>query len=192
MVNEVRLIGGLYKGRKLSFPTSLGLRPTTSRIRETLFNWLMHDIKNSHCLDLFAGSGALSFEALSRGAESITINENNRAVFNQLKKNSQLFDQEKITLHQSSARALIPKLNKNYDIIFIDPPYASDELLPCLDLLIKHNIATSNTLIYIESNQALALDEKWQTLKQKKAGQVHYALIKLIEKSAGLSILLDK
>ncbi len=126
--NQLRIIGGLWRGRKLSFPDVDGLRPTGDRIRETLFNWLAPDMQGAHCLDLFSGSGALGLEALSRGADSSLLLEKHPTAARQLKDNLQLLKADNGRVEQVDSLQWLnsAQVSHRFDIVFIDPPFALD------------------------------------------------------------------
>lgn len=182
--NTLRLIGGLHGGRKLQFPDSRGLRPTADRVRETLFNWLQPDIESSHCLDLFAGSGALGFEAASRGAGSVTMVEAAAAVSKKLNENVQLLglEQQVQVIHSKAERFLHQADNAiTYDIVFIDPPFADQYLPAILFELAQTQLLKPGCKVYVERDAAeklLSLPDKWHILRDKTAGQVAYSLLK--------------
>ena len=184
MNQSIRIIGGLYRGKKLHFPNINGLRPTPDRVRETLFNWLMHDIKNSRCLDAFAGSGALGFEAMSRGATSVVLIEQERMAFLNLKKTCSSFASKNLSILQMDALDYLKQqalTNKEpFDIIFLDPPFANKQLLlDCINTLTQSNILKNEGMLYIESADEITLDPLvWESIKIKKTGNVVYALYK--------------
>lgn len=178
MKNQLRIIGGEWKRRVLPFADIEGLRPTPDRIRETLFNWLMWDITQAHVLDLCAGSGALSFEALSRGAATVTLIEPNPKQIRFLKDNIQLLKASQAQVIQDIAQTALSKLkDDHYDLIFLDPPYSLNlwhELAVMVDSKLKNR-----GLIYIEADrplQQLHLPSHWQLLKEAKAGVVKAGL----------------
>jgi 16S rRNA (guanine966-N2)-methyltransferase len=194
--SELKIIGGELKSRKILFNSNNNsphkIRPTPNRLRETLFNWLMHDIKNSHCIDLFAGSGILGFEAISRGAMSVLAYEINSDSINNIKKNRETLNiksnKYKI-INQNCLEIFKPENfinNKNNTIIFCDPPFNSDLLIKFCDLISKliceHNDIYNNFLIYIEcpaklnneQNKAIKkLKINWKLHKEKKCSDVH-------------------
>jgi 16S rRNA (guanine966-N2)-methyltransferase len=178
MKQAVRIIGGHQRGKKINVPSALGLRPTPSRIRETLFNWLMHHIRGAHCLDAFSGSGALGFEAWSRGAAQITMIEASRSTCSSLKKQAVLFDATLFKIIEGNALDYLNKTSDQFNIIFLDPPFDAPELLDkSIILLEEKHLLAKNGLIYTESNTPLMLNTThWKTLKEKKAGLVYYAL----------------
>lgn len=179
MKQVVRIIGGKYRGKKLSFADTLDLRPTPDRVRETLFNWLMHDIRNARCLDAFAGSGALGFEAFSRGASAVCFIEQNKIAMDHLKANITQLHAPQLTTILGNACDYLTNATQPFDIIFLDPPFNSKLLEICLEKLISSPIIHSESLIYIETASLPVIDPaNWMILKQKKAGQVHYGLLK--------------
>jgi 16S rRNA (guanine966-N2)-methyltransferase len=177
MRHYVRIIGGQYRGKKIPFIAHDELRPSPDRIRETVFNWLMHDIRGARCLDAFAGSGALGFEAFSRGAQSVTLLEKNPAIYQQLLSIALSFNSPKLTIKNKDACDYVNEKGPSFDIIFLDPPFAKNYLPLCIEGLLQSQLLAPEGLLYIESPQAMTLDEKhWQTLKLKRSGQVVYGL----------------
>ncbi|ROR98946.1 16S rRNA m(2)G-966 methyltransferase [Sinobacterium caligoides] len=181
--NSLRIIGGRWRGRKLTFADSDGLRPTGDRIRETLFNWLQGDIAGARCLDLFSGAGALGFEAASRGAAIVTMIEYSAPVATQLRQNEQLLKSDNTqVIHDDALRWLQHELaNSNeldYNIILLDPPFAGELLQESLDALAQPAKLKINTLIYLEMEKSsnFQVPAHWQQLKAKTAGQVSYYL----------------
>lgn len=177
--NQLRIIGGEWKRRVLPFADIEGLRPTPDRVRETLFNWLMWDIQNTKVLDLCAGSGALSFEALSRGARHVVMIEPNLKQAKFLKDNIQLLKVENCQLKIQTAQQVLSNLNEQFDLVFLDPPYSLnlwEELAQKADPYLS-----SDALIYVEADRALNqlnLPATWQLQKQTKAGVVQAGLFK--------------
>lgn len=183
--NQVRIIGGQWRGRKLAFPSSAGLRPTPDRVRETLYNWLQPYLPGMTCLDLFAGSGVLGFEALSRGARSVTFVEFERNVSRVLQDNINLLGAgDKAHLRCMDALAFIQESHDSlYDLIFLDPPYAKGLAVDCLRSVERHPCLKPGGLVYLEHERSLEmpdLSDKWQVLKNKMAGQVSYSLLRSI------------
>lgn len=193
---EIRIIAGKWRGRLLPVCDHEGLRPTPNRVRETLFNWLQPNIVGARCLDLFAGTGALGFEALSRGAEKVTFVESRLPIMQQLKSSAEKLDalsscefrQQDAThflrssqlMLQSASSSPNMQLFQPYDIIFMDPPFGSALLDQCLVLLEKSAFMGDHTRIYVESAIPLVetgLPQGWQLIKQQKAGAVFYHLI---------------
>ena len=176
--NQVRIIGGDWRGRKLSFPSIEGLRPTPDRVRETLFNWLSTQIAGAHCLDLYAGSGALGFEALSRGASSCCFVDNNKQVLSTLASSVKALNcHDRATTMLADSGSLIT-LDQSIDLVFADPPFASHLLTGTLDWLLKSAAVHSETLIYLESPKAYELPASGvSVLKEKTAGDVTSRLV---------------
>ncbi|KTD79276.1 16S rRNA (guanine(966)-N(2))-methyltransferase RsmD [Legionella waltersii] len=181
MKQTVRIIGGLYRGKKIHFPELEGLRPTPDRVKETLFNWLMNDIKNARCLDAFAGSGALGIEAFSRGAAKVTFIEQSPLAFANLKKSLQQFNHPSLNLIQTNAIEYLKKGSETFDIIFLDPPYSLNYLPSCLDLIVQSQILASGGLVFAESSSPFDINpEHWKQLKLKQAGQVIFGLFEKV------------
>ena len=179
---KLRIIGGMWRSRFLQVADLPGLRPTTDRVRETLFNWLQNDVAGAHCLDLFAGSGALSFESASRGAASVTMIENQRQAAELLSANIRDLKAERMQLLQCDA---LNWLNSTptiqYDIVFIDPPFDSDYLARACELLESQHYLAESACIYLEMNRKQDLPElpaNWNVVREKKAGQVSYYLVR--------------
>lgn len=180
MKNQLRIIGGEWKRRVLPFADIENLRPTPDRVRETLFNWLMWQVQNTQVLDLCTGSGALSFEALSRGASHVTMIEPNLTQAKFLKDNLKLLKTDNVKLHTTTAQQAMRNLSKDhFDLVFLDPPYSLNlwqELAELADPLIKNN-----AFIYVEADcslQQLILPNSWSLLKETKAGAVRAGLYK--------------
>lgn len=176
--HKLRIIGGRWRSRTLSFPVVDGLRPTGDRIRETLFNWLAPILPGSRCLDLFAGSGILGFEALSRGAAHCSLVELNPQAARQLRVNAEQLHAEAAAIHQMSALEFLAKpIAVPFDVVFIDPPFAGNLWQPVMTQL-ERGWLGEGALIYIESplDQALSLPADWQVHREKRAGQVCYRL----------------
>jgi len=189
VVGKLRIIGGEWRSRQLPVADLPGLRPTTDRVRETLFNWMQNDIPGARCLDLFAGSGALGFEAASRGAASVTMIELQNNAMQILKSNKQLLGANQgddnnrannIELIQQNALVwLAAYQGKPFDVVFLDPPYDSDFLEQAIRLIDEQACLSVNACIYLEcaSNQELPeLPTGWALSKEKKAGHVKYFL----------------
>lgn len=183
--NQVRIIGGDWRGRKLAFPSSEGLRPTPDRVRETVFNWLQPHLPGANCLDLFAGSGVLGLEALSRAARSVTFVDFERSVSYVLRDNIQLLGAgDRAHLKHMDAMAFIRGVHTSlYDIIFLDPPYGKGLAMECLHSFEHHACLKPGGLVYLEHEHSLQtplLSERWQVLKNKVAGHVAYSLLRSI------------
>lgn len=178
--NQLRIIGGLWRGRKLSFPDVDGLRPTGDRIRETLFNWLAPDIQGARCIDLFSGSGALGLEALSRGAQSSLLLEKHAGAAQQLKSNLQLLKAENGRVEQVDSLQWLKQQPPphEFDIIFIDPPFALDLWEPIAAALEAQAWLSDDAVIYLEAprDAHLQLPSNWLLHRDKHAGQVSFRL----------------
>jgi len=155
-----------------------GLRPTPDRIRETLFNWLQATIHGAHCLDMFAGSGALGIEAVSRGAASSVLIEQDRKIAETLRESLKMLDTDKIIVHQADALQWIKVADQVFDIIFLDPPFGKNMIEQSLSLFAESECVSGQTLIYVESESAWQAEKNVEVIKQAKAGQVHYTLLK--------------
>ncbi|MGO2342643.1 16S rRNA (guanine(966)-N(2))-methyltransferase RsmD [Vibrio litoralis] len=181
-VGFVRIISGLWRGCKLPVHDAQGLRPTTDRVKETLFNWLAADIPHARCLDLFAGSGGLGFESASRQAKLVTMVELNKQAYQQLVTNSSQLKANNIEIHQQDALQFLQQSGKAYDVVFIDPPFRQGLLGQTLNLLQQNGWLAENGLVYIETEKELQLPEipkHWQLHREKTAGQVCYRLYQL-------------
>lgn len=183
-MGEVRVIAGLWRGRKLPVLNAEGLRPTTDRVKETLFNWLMMDVANARCLDCFAGTGSLGIEALSRQAQAVVFLEKFATATQQLKKNLASLKTDKGTVINTDTLAYLAQKNNDnpFDIIFIDPPFHHQFVPQILPLLQQNNWLAENALIYVETEKnhpPLPLAENWQIIKEKSAGMVTSRLIQV-------------
>ena len=173
---RVRIIGGAWRSRVLRFPAVQDLRPTSDRVRETLFNWLGQDLTGKTCLDLFAGSGALGFEALSRHAKSVVMAESVAAVRASLSFNAAtLHAGARLKIAAGDALQFLRTCEDRYDVIFCDPPFREDWFARLWPLLEK--VLSDGGVVYAESGRTLALPPGWQTLKAGKTGQVAYQLL---------------
>lgn len=181
----MRIIGGRWRGRKLQFPDSEGLRPTGDRIRETLFNWLMPVLPGAHCLDLFAGSGVLGFEALSRGAAHCVFVERHSQVIRYLEQAKQILAAEHATVVRADSLQWLPTATGTFDIVFIDPPFADKSVSPAgiVRSLQAGGRLALDPWIYIEQSAAEPhlLPEGFMPYRQQRAGQVSYALWRKVE-----------
>tara|TARA_R110000737_G_scaffold8048_4_gene23512 strand:+ start:415 stop:1005 length:591 start_codon:yes stop_codon:yes gene_type:complete len=175
---QIRIIAGQYRGRKLPVLMAEGLRPTTDRVKETVFNWLMPYIQDANCLDCFAGSGGLGFEATSRGASSVTLIELNKSAAQQLKDNKALLNADNITVVQQNALDFLQHNQQRYSLVFIDPPFRKG-LAQQTAMLLSEKGLTEDALIYVEmetDHNEQTMPDHWQLLKEKVAGQVVYRL----------------
>ena len=179
-----RIIAGKWRGRKINFDDAEGLRPTTDRIRETVFNWLQPYLTQSVCLDCFAGSGVLGFEALSRGAQQVVFIEQNSQTVKRLKENAAILDADKAVIQQQDALSWLQSASLNtgmqqkFDLVFLDPPFHSDLLSKSCALLDRSGCLSEDAIIYVEHavGANVVLPENWLCLKQKNSGQVSYKL----------------
>ncbi|MCK6265746.1 16S rRNA (guanine(966)-N(2))-methyltransferase RsmD [Vibrio sp. ZSDE26] len=175
----VRIISGLWRGRKLPVHDLEGLRPTTDRVKETLFNWLAQDVPQAKCLDLFAGSGGLGFEAASRQAESVTLIEMNNQAYRQLKTNAETVKAKNINVVNSDSLVYLKQAGTPFDIVFIDPPFRKGMLAEAIALLEENNWLSEDALIYVETEKELTLEgipTHWHTYREKTTGQLSYRL----------------
>jgi|TARA_B110000914_G_C15280262_1_gene361769 16S rRNA (guanine966-N2)-methyltransferase len=175
---SIRIIAGKYRGRKLPVLMSEGLRPTTDRVKETVFNWLMPYVQDAKCLDCFAGSGSLGFEALSRGAKQVTLLELNKSAASQLKANKLLLKAEEVKINQTNTVEYLKGNIEKYDLVFLDPPFRKKLAEQCA-ILLNSGWLAEKSLIYVEmeaNDNAQQLPNNWCLLKEKIAGQVSYQL----------------
>lgn len=190
--NQIRIIAGSLRGRKINFPDSLGLRPTPDRVRETLFNWLSPVIRGACCLDLFAGSAALSFEAISRGAEYVLAIEKAPQVVKAIEEQAAILKITGLDIRHIDSQIFLKSFKEHkpdqnnhftpFDIVFVDPPYGSNLLLPSLGLLHENGWVKEKSLIYCGTDhpiQTEALPPSFKIIRQQKAGVVYYYLIKI-------------
>ncbi|MFW1677349.1 16S rRNA (guanine(966)-N(2))-methyltransferase RsmD [Pontibacter sp. JAM-7] len=181
--SSLRIIAGNWRGRKLEFASVDGLRPTPDRVRETLFNWLQPFINDARCLDLFAGSGALGLEALSRGAASCAFIDREVTSCRMLQSNLQQLKADNGEVIQASVvtwlQQRITDMEPRYDLVFMDPPYRQGLIQPCCELLEQHNLLADNAIIYVETESDLTervVPAHWREHRSKQAGQVSYRL----------------
>ncbi|QJR81444.1 16S rRNA (guanine(966)-N(2))-methyltransferase RsmD [Alteromonas pelagimontana] len=176
----VRIIGGQWRGRKLPVANVEGLRPTTDRNKETVFNWLMHDTQNAICLDVFAGSGGLGLEALSRYAAQCIFIEKDSAAAANLKTNLNTL-QANAKVHCGDALTVLSQLEQQFDIVFIDPPFYHNLVMPTLQQLISAKLLKAGSLLYIEQEidaAALTLSSGWEIVKHKRTSQLEYMVVR--------------
>ena len=185
-LNTVRINAGTWRSRLIKFPNAEGLRPTPERVRQTLFNWLGQDLSGLRCLDLFAGTGVMGYEALSRGAVAVTMVEKASAACAALYANKTMLNAAAANIVQQDALQFLAQNSQQYQLIFLDPPYNKAWLAQVMPLLASCLHADGR--LYVEAE--FALDEAqqgdsqpylagWQVLKQSKAGNVFYHLLKL-------------
>ncbi|WP_068546256.1 16S rRNA (guanine(966)-N(2))-methyltransferase RsmD [Thalassotalea crassostreae] len=176
---QVRIIAGIHRGRKLPVMLAEGLRPTTDRVKETVFNWLMSHVQQANCLDCYAGSGSLGFEALSRGAKQVTFFELNKHAAKQLKENLALLKANNGLVKPGACNDLLAVEQEGFDLVFIDPPFRKGFIQSTAASLEQNQLLTDNALIYVEAESELAaieIPDNWKLLKEKVAGQVAYRL----------------
>jgi 16S rRNA (guanine966-N2)-methyltransferase len=170
---KIRIIGGEYRGRRIAVPDRPGLRPTPDRVRETLFNWLGQSLVGLSCLDLFAGSGALGFEAASRGAARVVMVEHDRKVFDSLRETRDTIGAAQVELVLDDAFAFLNRKRESFDVVFLDPPFRQNAL-PAVFRELK---VSPGARVYVESSEPFAAGEAWRELKRARAGQVSYQLL---------------
>lgn len=181
-----RIIAGKWRGRVLTFDDAEGLRPTTDRIRETVFNWLQIYLTKSRCLDCFAGTGVLGFEALSRGASKVVFIERNKKTHDNLKRNARAFikdESEVVVKHEDTLLWLESELSKKlldtkFDVVFLDPPFRTELLKKSCFLLNESGCLAEDAIIYVEHEveNIIEVPDNWLCLKEKSSGQVTYKL----------------
>jgi 16S rRNA (guanine966-N2)-methyltransferase len=182
---KVRIIGGKWRSRSLVFPARPELRPTSDRVRETLFNWLGSRVAGAHCLDLFAGSGALGFEAASRGAAQVVMVERDSVLMRYLSEQAHILDAPTVKLIRKDARRWVqltrPASMPPFDIVFLDPPFASDLLVLLCRQLEDGGWLQSEALVYLEMperKEEPPLPGNWAVIQSGCAGQVGYYLVR--------------
>ncbi len=179
MAGKVRIIGGEWRSRQLQFTETPGLRPSADRVRETLFNWLQFDIAGKHCLDLFAGSGALGFEAASRGAGSVYMIEKHAAACRQLHANREKLTAHQISIVQQDVFQFLAGDSTPFDLVFLDPPFGKQLAAQTCHWLEDKQWLTPHAMIYVEvENKPMELEppSHWQCIKQKSTGEISMLL----------------
>ncbi|HEV2613495.1 MAG TPA: 16S rRNA (guanine(966)-N(2))-methyltransferase RsmD [Gammaproteobacteria bacterium] len=180
--HQLRIIGGIWRSRKIQIPGLTEIRPTPDRVRETLFNWLSPVISGAYCLDLFAGSGALSFEALSRGAKHVVMVDKSPIVIESLRNTAQKLGAENITLYQGHAPENIILPKEPFDIIFLDPPFHQNLIGPSCNWLLQQGLVHAKSYVYIETEkeqETIAIPANWHILKEGKTKNIKYFLVAL-------------
>ena len=181
---KVRITSGEWKNRNLEVPDIDGLRPTSERVRETLFNWLMPSIHKSVCLDLFAGSGSLGFEALSRGARHCTFVEKSKLAFRQIKTTRTILNAMNSEAHNCDAIDFLSSVhNHNFNLVFLDPPFSDDYLISSIESIHEYQLVSSGGYIYIEfnkNNDLFDLPDNWSVIRKKIYGNVCFILIEVV------------
>ena len=179
--NRLRIIGGDWRSRVVVFADIPDLRPTPDRVRETLFNWLQPTLVGARCLDLFAGSGVLGFEALSRGAAAVTALELDPRASAAIRENVGALHADTFRLEQRNGLDWLRDnaLQQRFDLVFLDPPFAENLHAECCRLLHEQQWLAPFARVYLESGASLediALPDGWQLIRHKRAGAVHYGL----------------
>ena len=182
-VNQVRIIAGRHRGRRLPFVPGPGLRPTPDRVRETLFNWMREEVPGARCLDLFAGSGALGLEALSRGASHLVAVDRQRRVAERLRDNTELLEeQDRVeVVNADVVRFLSSKPGRPFEIVFLDPPFASDLLATCCERLEENGWLAESALVYVEQSADRPwpdMPANWHRHREGQAGQSAHRLLR--------------
>jgi len=187
--NVVRIIGGSWRGRRVHFPDAPGLRPTPNRVRETLFNWLQHSLVDSRCLDLFAGSGALGLEALSRGAKEVVFVEQSQRVARALQAELQrLGGAARARVMEVGAARFLRTPGEPFDVVFLDPPFGRNALAEYVPWVEAGRWVKAGGLVYLENERSAGvptLPPNWELLKSKSAGEVGYHLARVTARSLG-------
>jgi len=173
---KLRIIGGKYRSRVLRVAARPGLRPTPDRVRETLFNWLGQDLSGLACLDLFAGSGALGFEAASRGAVRVVMVEQDRTALAALNRSRAALGAEQVLIVAGDANAFLAREKECFDVVFLDPPFRQNAVPDLLAKLPPRLLRGAR--VYVESGAPVAVLWPWTELKQARAGQVSYQLLR--------------
>ncbi|MDX1480993.1 MAG: 16S rRNA (guanine(966)-N(2))-methyltransferase RsmD [Woeseiaceae bacterium] len=184
----MRIVAGKWRGRLLEVADADTLRPTGERLRETLFNWLAPRIEGARCLDLFAGSGALGFEALSRGAASAVLVDADAIVVRRLRENAKRLSADGVEIVRADARQWLESQHADpFDIVFLDPPYADDSIGELCRLMARSDLLVPGARVYFEqprSRKGPELPEGWSIDRDKTAGAVRYALVAVGQRSA--------
>lgn len=179
MKNELRIIGGQWRSRKLRFPDTPGLRPTPDRVRETLFNWLRDRVAGARCLDLYAGSGALGFEAASRGAARVVQVESDPVVFRALEQNRERLGAGGVVCVHCNVTRFLAGSPEPFDLVFLDPPFRRNLIVPACEALEARGWLGSGAWIYLETelrSNPEGLPPRWRSLRWGVAGEVSYHL----------------
>lgn len=173
--NKVRIIGGAWRRRMISFPVAEGLRPSADRVRETLFNWLGQTLDGKVCLDLFAGSGVLGFEALSRGAARVVMVDRERSVLRALQENATTLGARNLEIVNADALHYLPRETRRFDVIFLDPPFHK-EILTLLFPFLEARLAPDG-MVYVESEKPVEPGAGWRIWREGRAGKVFFYVL---------------
>ncbi|MEP4889407.1 MAG: 16S rRNA (guanine(966)-N(2))-methyltransferase RsmD [Aliiglaciecola sp.] len=177
ITGSIRVISGKWRGRKLPVLEAQGLRPTTDRMKETLFNWLMPYVNESRCLDMFAGSGGLGFESLSRHASSATFIELDKIAAKLITSNLEKLkvEDQQTQVIQGNSLEVCSRLNQSFDLVFIDPPFNAGLVPKAIDVINQNNLVLTQSVVYIEceaQNQNYQVPDNWQCIKEKSTQNV--------------------
>ncbi len=181
MHRRVRIISGRWRRRLIHFDSNAGIRPTTDAARETLFNWLRDKIAGANCLDLFAGSGVLSLEALSRGASKVVAVDNNKTCTRAITLAASELDAKNLTVVHATAKRYLQTTKECFDIVFIDPPFFHELVPQTLQQILLSDCLNPGAVVYIESeaNEAkILLDHNWVILRSKSTNSRNHQLIR--------------
>jgi 16S rRNA (guanine966-N2)-methyltransferase len=178
--NQLRIIAGAWRGRKLAFAPVVGLRPTPDRVRETLFNWLGLSVHGARCLDLFAGSGALGLEAASRGAAAVVLVDADPRVVRTLEEQVRVLDARQVRIVQATCERYLQGPAEPFDVVFLDPPYRQGLLPGCMEQLERRGWLSPDAWIYLEAERGLEppLPATCEPYRSKTTGQVGYHLVR--------------
>ena len=180
MTGFIKIIGGQFKGKKIKVPEAMDLRPTPNRLRESIFNVLQFQIKHAHCLDAFAGTGALGLEAASRGAAQVVFLENNSKVYQNLDLTLKQFQHPHLTALKTDCIDYLEHCKQTFDVIFLDPPFRQNLWETCIHHVIHRHLLNEDGILYIESPTPIKMHDKiWTLLKQGKVGDVYYGIYQL-------------
>lgn len=176
--NQVRIIGGTHRGRKITFPSADGLRPTADSVRERLFNWLGQDLTGQQVLDLFAGSGVMGMEAASRHAARVTVVETQRSVARAVQENVKNLNFHQIDVIYGEALTYLAQSTQRFDVVFLDPPYAWQQWSELFERLAGH--LSDHAHVYVEAGQLPVLPAAWAVLKEGKSGMSRFVLCQTV------------
>lgn len=186
MRNELRIIGGLWRSRRIRFAPEPGLRPTPDRVRETVFNWLQNQVPGAACLDLYAGSGALGFEAASRGAARVVQVERNPRVCAVLKQSCATLEASQVAVVCADALKFLSGKPEGFDLVFLDPPFRTSQVGPCCRGLEHGGWLKPSARIYVEAEAGVVpegIPANWALLREKTSGDVAYRLYQRLKES---------